>query len=93
MPRMNGLEVLQKIKDEKIDVKILVLTVHNEVEYLLKAVDIGINGYLLKDSESSELKKAILSVVDGEDYIQPSLIPVLNAKMIDRIWTVRRLKN
>ena len=56
-PRMNGLEVLQKIKDEKIDVKILVLTVHNEVEYLLKAVDIGINGYLLKDSESSELKK------------------------------------
>ena len=52
MPRMNGLEVLQKIKDEKIDVKILVLTVHNEVEYLLKAVDIGINGYLLKDSES-----------------------------------------
>lgn len=84
MPRMNGLEVLQKIKDKKIDVKILVLTVHNEVEYLLKAVDIGINGYLLKDSESSELKKAILSVVDGEDYIQPSLIPVLNAKMIDR---------
>ena len=84
MPRMNGLEVLQNIKDEKIDVKILVLTVHNEVEYLLKAVDIGINGYLLKDSESSELKKAILSVVDGEDYIQPSLIPVLNAKMIDR---------
>ncbi len=69
---------------KKIDVKILVLTVHNEVEYLLKAVDIGINGYLLKDSESSELKKAILSVVDGEDYIQPSLIPVLNAKMIDR---------
>ena len=30
------------------------------------------------------MKKAILSVVDGEDYIQPSLIPVLNAKMIDR---------
>lgn len=84
MPNMNGLEVLQKIKEKKIKVKVLVLTVHNEVEYLLKAVDIGVNGYLLKDSESSELKKAILSVVHGEDYIQPSLIPVLNAKMIDR---------
>ena len=84
MPNMNGLEVLQKIKDNKIKVKVLVLTVHNEVEYLLKAVDIGINGYLLKDSESAELKKAILSVVNGENYIQPSLIPVLNAKMIDR---------
>ena len=84
MPKMNGLEVLQKMKDKKMKVKVLVLTVHNEVEYLLKAVDIGVNGYLLKDSESAELKKAILSVVNGEDYIQPSLIPVLNAKMIDR---------
>lgn len=84
MPKMNGLEVLQKIKEKRIKVKVLVLTVHNEVEYLLKAVDIGVNGYLLKDSESAELKKAILAVVDGDDYIQPSLIPVLNAKMIDR---------
>ena len=84
MPNMNGLEVLQKMKDMKMKVKVLVLTVHNEVEYLLKAVDIGVNGYLLKDSESAELKKAILAVVNGEDYIQPSLIPVLNSKMLDR---------
>lgn len=84
MPNMNGLEVLQKLKEKKIKVRVLVLTVHNEVEYLLKAVDIGVNGYLLKDSESAELKKAILAVVSGEDYIQPSLIPVLNSKMIDR---------
>lgn len=84
MPVMNGLEVLQKIRDLNWELKILLLTVHNEVEYLLKAVDIGANGYLLKDSESSELKKAIISVVNGEDYIQPSLIPILNAKMIDR---------
>lgn len=84
MPNMNGLEVLTNIRKQRIKVKVLVLTVHNEVEYLLKAVDIGINGYLLKDSESAELKKAILTVVNGEDYIQPSLIPLLNAKMIDR---------
>lgn len=84
MPNMNGLEVLQKMKEKKMHVKVLVLTVHNEVEYLLKAVDIGVNGYLLKDSESSELKKAILAVADGEDYIQPSMIPVLNSKKIDR---------
>lgn len=84
MPRLNGLEVLQKMKDRGIRVKVLVLTVHNEVEYLLKAIDIGINGYLLKDSESAELRKAILSVVNGDDYIQPSLIPLLNAKMIVR---------
>lgn len=83
MPNMNGLEVLQKMKDKRMKVKVLVLTVHNEVEYLLKAVNIGVNGYLLKNSESAELKKAILAVVNGDDYIQPSLIPLLNAKMID----------
>lgn len=84
MPNMNGLEVLQKIKDSKMKIKVLVLTIHSEVEYLLKAVEIGVNGYILKDSESAELKKAIHAVMNGENYIQPSLIPVLNAKMIDR---------
>lgn len=84
MPEMNGLEVLENLKSQKKKNKVLVLTVHNEVEYLMKAVDIGVNGYLLKDSESSELKKAIVSVYNGETYIQPSLIPSLNSKMIER---------
>ena len=82
MPKMNGLQVLQSLKDRKSKIKVLVFTVHNETEYLMKAVDIGINGYVLKDSESAELKKAIFAIVDGEDYIQPSLIPALNSKMI-----------
>jgi DNA-binding NarL/FixJ family response regulator len=81
---MNGLEVLQKLKERRKKYKVLVLTVHNEVEYLMKAIDIGANGYLLKDSESAELKKAIYSVVEGNDYVQPSLIPLLNSKIIDR---------
>lgn len=84
MPRKNGLEVLQTLKSSKSKVKILVLTVHNEVEYLMKAVDIGVDGYILKDSESAELKKAIFSIVEGENYIQPSLIPSLNSKMIEK---------
>lgn len=84
MPKMNGLEVLKVLKDRRSKVKVLVLTVHNETEYLMKAVDIGIEGYVLKDSESAELKKAIFSIVDGEIYIQPSLIPALNAKRIEK---------
>ena len=93
MPNMNGLEVLQKMKDNKMKVKVLVLTIHSEVEYLLKAVDIGVNGYLLKDSESAELKKAITAVKNGDNYIQPSLIPVLNAKMIDRDSDAVKIEN
>ena len=84
MPRKNGLEVLQTLKSSKSKVKVLVLTVHNEVEYLMKAVDIGVDGYILKDSESAELKKAIFSILEGENYIQPSLIPSLNSKMIEK---------
>lgn len=60
MPVMNGIEVLQEIKKKSISVKILVLTVHNEVEYLLKAVDIGVDGYIMKDAESAELKKPLI---------------------------------
>lgn len=84
MPKMNGLEVLKKLKEKRSKIKVLVLTVHNETEYLMKAVDIGINGYVLKDSESSELKKAIFAIYEGETYIQPSLIPALNSKMIEK---------
>lgn len=84
MPKMNGLEVLEKIRENKIEVKVIILTVHNEIEYLLKAVNIGIDGYMLKDSESAELKKAIFSVILGKTYIQPSLIPLMNSKIVER---------
>lgn len=84
MPKMNGIEVLEEIKRQDLDVKVLILTVHNEIEYLLKAVDIGVDGYILKESESAELKKAINLVVDGESYIQPKLIPILNNRLLAR---------
>lgn len=84
MPKKNGIEVLEEIKEKSIDVKVLILTVHNEVEYLLKAVDIGVNGYILKDSESVELKRAINVIYNGENYIQPKLIPVLNNRLVAR---------
>lgn len=83
MPKKNGIEVLEYIKQNKIPVKVLILTVHNEVEYLLKAVDIGIDGYLLKDSSYDELKEAIDVVISGNTYIQPSLLPALNESMED----------
>ena len=84
MPVMNGIETLQALKKKRKKYKVLMLTVHNEVEYLLKAVDIGIDGYILKDSDSNELKRAINTVYNGEKFIQPSLIPLLNSKLIAR---------
>lgn len=84
MPEKNGIEVLRQMKTENSLVKVLILTVHNELEYLMEAVDIGVDGYILKDSESAELKKAIKALVDGENYIQPSLIPPLNSQLVNR---------
>lgn len=91
MPVMDGLEVLRNLKSRRNKVKVLILTVHNEIEYLMKAIDIGINGYVLKDSESAELKKAIFTIFGGEDYIQPSLIPALNSKMMEKKVDVVRI--
>ncbi len=84
MPNKNGIEVLKEIRENDIDIKVLMLTVHNEVEYLLKAIDIGVDGYILKDSELAELKKAINYVYNGESYIQSSLIPSLNSRLVNR---------
>lgn len=84
MPNMNGLDVLQELKRKHSDMKILILTVHNEVEYLLKAVDIGADGYVLKDAGSDELKDAINRVINGEQYIQSSMIPAMNSRIINR---------
>lgn len=92
MPKMNGIEVLEEIKKQKINVKVLILTVHNEVKYLLKAVEIGVDGYLLKESESEELKKAIEFVVRGESYIQPRLIPMLNDRSLARDSDKEKIK-
>ncbi|MBR4083335.1 MAG: response regulator transcription factor [Lachnospiraceae bacterium] len=84
MPKKNGIDVLIEIRKRKYPVKVLMLTVHNEVDYLLKAVDLGVEGYMVKDSESVELKKAIKSLFRGGKYIQPSLVPLMNNRLLIR---------
>lgn len=81
MPNMNGLQALQKLRKTNEKQKVLMLTIHNEVEYLMRALEFGANGYILKDSESSVLKKAILTVYNGETYIEPSLTPEMKERL------------
>lgn len=92
MPVMNGIEALQEIRKKKLKTKVIILTVHNEIEYLLRAVDIGIDGYVLKDSDAHELIRAVTSVYEGDKFIQPSLIPLLNSKLIARDLDAERLE-
>ncbi|MCM1567979.1 MAG: response regulator transcription factor [Roseburia sp.] len=84
MPTKNGIEVLEEIKKSRIRTRVLILTVHNTIEYLMKAVDLDVDGYLLKEVDFSELREAIYSLARGDKYIQSSLIPLLNNKLIVR---------
>lgn len=84
MPGKSGISILQELDQKEHRPKVLVLTVHNEIEYLMRVVDIGVDGYILKDSGSKELIRAIRSVYEGEKFIQPSMIPLLNSRLIAR---------
>lgn len=84
MPEKNGLETLQAIKKKKYDSKILILTASSDIDTLIQAIDLGIDGYLLKSSDSAVLLRAIDFIYRGQRFIQPSLIPLLNAKLLAR---------
>ena len=77
MPGLSGIEIIPTIKKKNPSIKILMLTIHNEVEYLNKAFNLGANGYALKDSSSDLLKKAIKSVISEEKFIDPIILPYL----------------
>lgn len=84
MPNLDGLQVLNIMKQQKMLCKVVILTIHNEADYLISALDAQCDGYVLKDSDFDTLKKAILSVYAGEKYIEPSLVPLLNASLAER---------
>ena len=84
MPKLDGLAVLETIKRTKPELKVIVLTIHNEGEYLYSAYEKGANGYVLKDSGSDVLKRAIRVVYQDEQYIEPILIPKLRERIEDK---------
>lgn len=73
MPVLNGLQAIQAIKDADIDSKIIVLTIHEDREYLFKTLQMGAEGYVLKDAEAGILISAIRNVFRGQNYIQPNM--------------------
>lgn len=73
MPGMNGLEAIKEMKDEKISSKIIVLTIHEDRDYLFKTLHMGAEGYVLKDADPNILIEAIRSVNSGQSYIQANM--------------------
>ena len=73
MPNLRGIEAIPEIRRVQPDVKVLILTMHKEEEYLYQAISAGANGYLLKDDAERELFTAIESIRKGKVYISPGL--------------------
>lgn len=73
MPGTNGLQAIQQLKQDKHHFKVIVLTIHQDREYLFKTLQMGSEGYVLKDAEPSVLVEAIRNVHRGQSYIQPNM--------------------
>lgn len=73
MPDINGIQAISRLKELDIPSKIIVLTIHEDREYLVKTLQLGADGYILKDADAQMLMEAIRSVYNGQSFIQPSM--------------------
>lgn len=77
MPNMDGLEAIRRIKKKNQRVRILVLTQHDNREYVLSAIKAGSSGYVPKSALGSELVSAIRTVYNGEAFLYPTAATAL----------------
>jgi DNA-binding NarL/FixJ family response regulator len=71
MPGRSGIELIQQVKREKSGVRVLVLSMHSEEQYAVRALKAGASGYLTKDSAADELVAAIRRIAGGGAYVTP----------------------
>jgi two-component system response regulator NreC len=77
MPRLNGLEVIRQVRARGLPAKILVLTMHDEEQYLLQVLRAGGSGYVLKAAADTALMEAIRTVQRGHAFLYPSATALL----------------
>jgi two-component system, NarL family, response regulator NreC len=81
MPRLNGLEVVARLGKLMPEVRCLVLTMHEDEEYLLQAVRAGAVGFLLKDSPMAELMEAVTAIAQGRSFFSAEAARILAAQL------------
>jgi len=81
LPDRSGLDVLNQLKYEKPDLRVLILSVHAEDRYALRCMKAGASGYLMKESAPTELVKAIRKVSSGGRYVSPTLAETLVSRL------------
>jgi DNA-binding NarL/FixJ family response regulator len=84
MPVMGGIEASKIIQELHPDIKIIVLSMFDEDQYILNMMSSGVNGYLLKDTEPEELAKAIKMVFTSGYYFSEHVIQVMHKGLINK---------
>jgi DNA-binding NarL/FixJ family response regulator len=82
MPGMDGLEVVTRLKDHCPDLPVLILTMHDEEQYLVRAVEAGAMGYVTKQSAPEQLVDAIKKIYSGSRYLTEKASEALALRVI-----------
>jgi len=81
MPGLNGLEAAERMARDFPDVRVIILSMHNNEEYVLRSIKAGVSGYLLKKAATAELETALHRVADGEIYLSREISMQLHRKL------------
>ncbi len=73
LPGLTGLEVAQRLREEKAEIRILIVSAHSDEEYVRQALRLEVDGYLSKDSTTEELEVALKAVERGSSFLSPTV--------------------
>jgi DNA-binding NarL/FixJ family response regulator len=90
MPEKTGLEVARELRAEGSEVGILVLSMHDNPEYVLEAVRVGADGYVLKDVGPAELREAVEAVFEGKEYFTERVTHQLSVALREELERERQ---
>jgi len=90
MPGLTGLEVAKQLRDAGSGVRVLILSMHDEPEYVLEAVRAGADGYVLKDVAPAELRAAVTAVQEGREYFSARVTHQLSVGLREEIEREQR---
>lgn len=88
IPGKSGIELIKQLRLEKPRLRILVLTMHEEQQYVARAFKAGVSGYLTKDSASAQLVSAVRKIAGGGTYISPQLAENMALFLVADITTL-----
>jgi DNA-binding NarL/FixJ family response regulator len=87
MPQLNGIDATRQIVNKAPDVKVLILSMHADESYVVRALHAGAKGYLLKDSAAKDLLRAVAAVAEGQSFFSPAVSQMMLDDYVRRVAT------